>query len=158
MSFENEWEQHKQNGGSPGIQLNQATTPDLGPGGGRRMDGSGWLVVKDEELGKIGHAAFSLYQGLKKDADIENAGDKAAITRAAAHLSAHSFLLGKALGRTAEVWGSQLKTVLQGCAHISNHLDYSKSSQKVEDRKIGAQILGKDGTALPPSKISRLLD
>ena len=155
MSFEHEWAQHKANAASSSdttsTRLNQATTPDASPTGG-----TGWLVVKDDDLGKVGHAAFRLHGGLKKHADVEGTGTTASdgrssSARAATHLTSHSFLLGKALSRTAEIWNSQLKTVLQGCAHISNHLDYSKSSHRKEDEKIG-------GDLMKPSKISRLLD
>ncbi|MBO8195247.1 hypothetical protein ITI46_26885, partial [Streptomyces oryzae] len=80
-----------------------------------------------------------------------------ATERAATHLKSHSFLLGAELARTAKFWTSQVNTVLQGCAHISNHLDFSKDYHGEEDRKIGAQILGKDGRELPPSQITKLL-
>nr|WSW42395.1 hypothetical protein OG296_04210 [Streptomyces sp. NBC_01001]WSW63163.1 hypothetical protein OG513_33875 [Streptomyces sp. NBC_00998] len=33
-----------------------------------------------------------------------------------------------------------MKTLLQACAHISNHLDYTKKSSKANDEWIGAQL------------------
>ncbi|MFE0876723.1 hypothetical protein ACFW4X_17960 [Streptomyces smyrnaeus] len=163
MSFEQEWNDLKSGSGgteSTAMRLNQATTPDTGPGGGSRLDGSGWLVVQRDDLGRVGHAAYNLWRKLRKSADLgggEDGNGSGATGRAATQLKAHSFLLGEELARTAKFWTSQVNTVLQGCAHISNHLDFSKDHHGEEDRKIGAQILGKDGTELTPSQISRLL-
>ncbi|OEU97397.1 MULTISPECIES: hypothetical protein [Streptomyces] len=163
MSFEQEWSALKSGPDatdSTAMQLDQATSPDTGPGGGSRMDGSGWLLLERDDLGRVGHAAYTLWRKLRTSADLSGStGGKGAgaTERAASQLTAHSFLLGTELARTAKFWTSQVDTVLQGCAHISNHLDFSKEYQGEEDRKIGAQILGKDGRELPPSRISRLL-
>ncbi|MGP3989467.1 hypothetical protein [Streptomyces sp. 3N207] len=157
MSFEQEWNNLKSGAGgteSTALRLNQATTPDTGPGGGSRTDGSGWLIVERDDLGHVGHAAYNLWRKLRKSADLDggDGGKRSGATeRAAVHLKAHS-LLGAELARTAKFWTSQVNTVLQGCAHISNHLDFSKNYHGEEDRKIGAQILAKDGSELPPSQ------
>ncbi|WP_019549189.1 hypothetical protein [Streptomyces sulphureus] len=75
----------------------------------------------------MGHEAFVLHRQLRKDADVTGSfghGEKADTVRAASELTSHSFELGKALKKTNSLWTSKLRTVLQGCAHISNHLDY----------------------------------
>jgi hypothetical protein len=41
------------------------------------------------------------------------------------------------------------------CAHISNHLDYSKKRHANEDEAIAAAVRGRDGTAMPVSEISK---
>lgn len=109
----------------------------------------------------MGSAAYGLWNKLRTSADIDGAdgsGSGGDTQRAATHMKGHSFLVGDELGNAAKLWKSQVKTALQGCAHISNHLDYSKDTHRAEDRKIGAQVLGDDGNPLPPSRISRLLD
>ncbi|MFF8191086.1 hypothetical protein ACF05L_09450 [Streptomyces bobili] len=40
------------------------------------------------------------------------------------------------------------------CAHISNHLDYSKKLHANDDAAIAAALRGRDGTAMPVSEIS----
>ncbi|MGW5018108.1 MULTISPECIES: hypothetical protein [Streptomyces] len=154
MSFEQEWKELKQHAGSHDastrMRLNQTTTPDA--------DGTGWLVVKREDVGEVGHAAYKLWNKLRTSADIDgDKGEQGATDSAAKQLKAHSFMLGDELDRAASYWRSQVKTVLQGCAHISNHLDFSKDYHHREDRKIGTQMAAKDGEPLTPSKISKLL-
>ncbi|MFE3602512.1 hypothetical protein ACFXP3_38690 [Streptomyces sp. NPDC059096] len=39
-----------------------------------------------------------------------------------------------------KTWETQVKTLLQACAHISNHLDYTKKSNKAHDEWIDAQL------------------
>ncbi|MET9426561.1 hypothetical protein [Streptomyces sp. NPDC003036] len=58
-------------------------------------------------------------------------------------------------------WETQVKSLLQACAHISNHLDYTRASRKADDEWIGAQmrivgpvVPGDDG-AVPASQISK---
>lgn len=70
-------------------------------------------------------------------------------------MQSHGFTSGGALKTTVDVWTSQLKTVLQACAHISDHLDFSKKLHAEDDAKIGAVLLSGDGSALPVSEISK---
>lgn len=165
MSFAAEWAQHKQQAEdqSVGTQLNGrpanngASGADSGGGG----EESG-LVVAQDDLGAIGSDAFTLHRKLKKSGDIAgahaNSRGTGASMRAAQSLSSHAFLLGNALSKTVEVWETQLKTVLQGCAHISNHLDYTKKSHHSEDVKINAELQRRDGSAVSASRIYRYLD
>ncbi|MFJ3722845.1 hypothetical protein ACIPYQ_09780 [Streptomyces sp. NPDC090045] len=39
------------------------------------------------------------------------------------------FALGAALSTVADKWHDQLGTLLDACAHISNHLDYTQNAQ-----------------------------
>ncbi len=146
-----EWERAKaaaSEGQASRMQLNQT-----GPGGAGDLD----LVVYQDDLGAVGHEAFVLHGELKKRADIAGAGvDKngsGSTMRAAAELKSHDLGLGPELESTVEVWTSQVKHVLQACAHISNHLDYSKKRHVEEDAKIVAEIRGRTG-ALPVSALN----
>lgn len=120
------------------MQLNQA-----GPGAADDAD----LVVHQDDLGAVGHEAFILHGELKKKADIAGTGvDKngsGSTMQAAAVLKSHNLGLGSELESTVEIWTSQVKHVLQACAHISNHLDYSKKLHAQEDARIATEIGGR---------------
>ncbi|WP_431044597.1 hypothetical protein ACQUSR_23575 [Streptomyces sp. P1-3] len=114
------------------------------------------LIVRQDDLGRIGHAAFMLHGRLKKAGDItRGAEDEGATAKAAAALTSHNFAMGAALTTTATVWGDQLRTLLQACAHVSNHLDYTKRSHAAEDAKIAASLGHRDGSAVSVSEISK---
>ncbi|MGW0706406.1 hypothetical protein ACWD4G_10670 [Streptomyces sp. NPDC002643] len=129
-------------------QLNQA-----GPGGAGDAD----LVVHQDDLGAVGHEAFVLHGELKKKADIAGMGadqnGSGSTMQAAAVLKSHNLGLGSELESTVEIWTSQVKHVLQACAHISNHLDYSKKLHAQEDVGIAAEISGRTGP-LPVSALN----
>ncbi|MFF8970586.1 hypothetical protein [Streptomyces sp. NPDC014995] len=135
------------------MRLNQLPV-DRGPAS---VDGD--LVVNQDDLGAVGHDAYILYEDLQAGADIAGAGANkdgvGSSNQAAAALKSHGFASGGALETTVEIWTSQLKTVLQACAHISDHLDFTKKLHAQEDAKIGTVLLGSDGAALPVSQISK---
>ncbi|MFJ6844113.1 hypothetical protein ACIQRE_15735 [Streptomyces griseoluteus] len=107
------------------------------------------LVVHQDDLGGVGHEAFVLHGELKKKADIAGAGidngGSGSTMQAAVALKSHHFTLGAELETTVELWTSQVKHVLQACAHISNHLDYTKKRHTAEDAKIVADLRGRSG-------------
>lgn len=147
-----EWERAKataSRGRAARMQLNQA-----GSGGAGDSD----LMVYQDDLGAVGHEAFILHGELKKKADIAGAGvDKngsGSTMRAAAELKSHNLGLGSELESTVEIWTSQVKHVLQACAHISNHLNYSRKLHTREDARIAAEIRGRTG----PLPVSVLKD
>lgn len=154
MAWE-EWEQVKaavRERDATGMRLNQAPA---GSGGG---GGDGDLVVHQDDLGAVGHEAFVLHGELKKKADIAGTGaDKSgsgSTMQAAAALKSHHLGLGAELETTVEVWTSQVKHVLQACAHISNHLDFSKKLHARDDALIAAEVRGRTG----PVPVSALND
>lgn len=116
------------------------------------------LVVHQDDLGAVGHEAFRLHDRLRHKADIAGAGadenGSGSTMQAAAALKKAHFAMGGALETTVEIWTSQVKAVLQACAHISNHLDYSKKRHAADDDKIAADIRGKDGSALSVSSLN----
>ncbi|WP_030671853.1 hypothetical protein [Streptomyces cellulosae] len=149
-----EWEQLKAEAAQRGptqMRLNQLPAE----GGG---SGDGDLVVNQNDLGAVGHDAFVLYEDLRKEADIagaspnkEGAGSTA---QAAASLKSHNFAMGGALEKTVEIWTSQVKSVLQACAHISNHLDYTKKLHASDDAEIAA-VVSRAGEAVSVSELNR---
>ncbi|MGP3988618.1 hypothetical protein [Streptomyces sp. 3N207] len=157
MTFEREWTQLKagQEPQETRMQLNHALPAD-GAGGGA-ASGEPVLVVHQDDLGAVGHEAFKLHGALRKKADIANAGrgkgDMCSTASAAKELSSHHLLTGDELDNTLAMWGSQVKTVLQMCAHISNHLDYSKKAHENNDIEIAASMRHRDGTPMSPSEI-----
>ncbi|MFJ8208742.1 hypothetical protein [Streptomyces sp. NPDC096033] len=108
------------------------------------------LVVKQDDLGAVGHDAFMIHGELGKKADIAATG---ATARAAAECSARNLTMGPELSATLSTWDSQVRTVLQMYAHISNHLDYSREAHARDDEAIAASMRHRDGTALSVSEI-----
>ncbi|WP_405790607.1 hypothetical protein OG753_28165 [Streptomyces sp. NBC_00029] len=133
MTFDEEWAAAKQS---------TATT------GGSSYD----LVVTQDDLGAVGHEAFVIHRELRKKSDIAGTG---ASGRAAAECSARNLAMGSELSVTLSTWDSQVKTVLQMYAHISNHLDYSKKSHANNDEAIAASMRHRDGSAMSASEIQR---
>ncbi|CAM5655262.1 hypothetical protein SAVIM338S_06630 [Streptomyces avidinii] len=125
-----------------------------GPGGGGQAD----LVVNQDDLGGVGHDAFVLHSRLQKGADIAGAGadteGAGSTMQAGAALKGSNFALGGELETTVSVWTSQVKGVLQACAHISNHLDYSKKAHAEDDAAIAASLRNRDGSAVPVSRLT----
>ncbi|HZF90650.1 hypothetical protein [Streptomyces sp.] len=151
-----EWEQLKAQAAdnrSTHMQLNEAPAQGPGPGGGPD------LVVQQDDLGAVGHAAFVLHSDLVKKVDIAGAGmnsDHAGSThQAASELSRSNFTMGDELMTTLTIWESQVKAVRQACAHISNHLDFSKKLHSNDDAEIAAVITGRDGSAMPASELDK---
>ncbi|WP_411074495.1 hypothetical protein [Streptomyces sp. cmx-4-7] len=124
------------------------------PGGNRQAD----LVVNQDDLGAVGHQAFMLHSKLQKEADIVGVGADTegvgSTMQAAAALKGSGFALGSELETTVSVWASQVKSVLQACAHISNHLDYSKKTHAENDAAIAASLRNRDGSAVPVSRLT----
>ncbi|MEU8523251.1 hypothetical protein [Streptomyces sp. NPDC048577] len=125
-----------------------------GPGGGGQAD----LVVNQDDLGGVGHEAFVLHSQLHRAADIAGAGaakeGAGSTMQAASALKGSGFALGDELQTTVSIWTSQVKSVLQACAHISNHLDYSKKAHAEEDAAIAASLRNRDGSAVPVSRLT----
>ncbi len=99
-----------------------------------------------------------LHSKLQKEADIVGVGADTegvgSTMQAAAALKGSGFALGSELETTVSVWASQVKSVLQACAHISNHLDYSKKTHAENDAAIAASLRNRDGSAVPVSRLT----
>ncbi|MEV6749716.1 MULTISPECIES: hypothetical protein [unclassified Streptomyces] len=117
-----EWEQLKTAAAekkSAAMQLNRV--PD--ESGGSPAPG-GDLKVNQQDLAAVGDAAFKLFDNLGK-----YGRDAWSISQTAAKdLSTQGFALGGALDHVQARWEEQLKTLLDACAHISNHMDFTKGA------------------------------
>ncbi|MEV4940108.1 hypothetical protein [Streptomyces zaomyceticus] len=132
MSFEQEWASVRSTS-TAGVstRLNQVA-PEPGGGGGGNAD----LSVDQDKLGAIGGAAYALHGRLAKDGNHARTNT----TDAATSLSSHGFATGSAMSTVQETWSSQLNTLLDACANISNHLDYSAASHAREEADIQAAL------------------
>ncbi|WP_370413035.1 hypothetical protein [Streptomyces fradiae] len=135
MSFDEEWAAARSAAaGRVGMRLNRTgTAPDSGGGGG---GGGADLGFRQDHLGAIGHAAHELHGRLAKDGHHARTDT----TDAATGLSHNGFRTGRALATVQETWASQLGTLLDACAHISNHLDYSAAAHAKDDEDIRTAI------------------
>ncbi|MER0245336.1 hypothetical protein AAHZ94_25805 [Streptomyces sp. HSW2009] len=153
MSFQEEWGRIRRAAEADArTRLNSAGSGSSGGSADR-------LVVYQEDLGQVGHEAFLLHGRLKKAGDVTRGatGDGSTATVARV-LASHNFTMGDALTTTAAIWEDQVKTLLQACAHISNHLDYSKKSHTHEDQKIAATMSHRDGRAVSTSEIAKFYE
>ncbi|MET9350416.1 hypothetical protein [Streptomyces termitum] len=141
MSFENEWAAARNAAvDSTRTQLNQAPTDP----GVRGPDAD--LSVRQDHLGAIGHAAYELHGRLVKDGNHARTDSM----EAASLMYGHQFRTGMELMNVNSTWLEQIRTLLDACAHISNHLDYSVASHAKDDAEIS--------TSLAVSRISEYFD
>lgn len=130
MSFEEEWASARSASTSGvSMRLNQVA-PESGG------SGNADLSVDQDKLGAIGSAAYALHGRLAKDGKHAEASTGEAATQ----LSGHGFLTGSAMSTVQRTWSSQLSTLLDACANISNHLDYSAASHAKEEQDIKAAL------------------
>ncbi|MFD8013100.1 hypothetical protein [Streptomyces sp. NPDC058955] len=130
----NEWEQLKTDTAqrqATGMRLNGLD------GNAGTTAGSGDLVVNRDDLGAIGHEAYLLYGRLSRDGDHA----RPATFDASIALTNGNFTSGSELLKVHDRWNSQLRTLLDACARISNHLDYTKSTHAKDDADIGGDLL-----------------
>ncbi|MBQ1108044.1 hypothetical protein ACFW84_26890 [Streptomyces anulatus] len=129
MTFEKEWAELRAAAAERGaMQINSAPAQ----GGG----GSADLVVNRDDLGAIGNDAYELRTKLSKDGDHA----RPATFDAAIALTNGNFASGSAVLKVHDFWQTHLKTLLDSCAHISNHLDYTKALHAKDDVKIGGDL------------------
>ncbi|MEU3413610.1 hypothetical protein ABZ760_20480 [Streptomyces sp. NPDC006658] len=149
-----EWEDLKRQAATHG----SARTRLDGPAGGG--DGGGHdLLVNQDDLGAVGHEARGLHDALRKQADIDGMGSDehgaGTTMRAANELKSHGFATGPALSNSVRAWTSQVNSLLQACATISNHLNYSRKTHSHDDAVIAASLKQADGSAAPVSALSK---
>ncbi|GAB3950863.1 hypothetical protein [Streptomyces sparsus] len=126
MSFDEEWAGHKA-AADDAARSRLNGVPDETAGGPRQGD----LKVSQKDLAAIGDQAFKLYQRLDTDGDHAKEA-----TYAAGQQLRNDFALGGALNHLAEKWNVQVGTLLGACAHISNHLDYTKKAHAGDEHYI----------------------
>nr|WP_282697497.1 hypothetical protein [Streptomyces sp. CC208A] len=132
MSFEEEWGELKRAAAErqSHMRLNQL------PAAGGGAVGTANLSVNQDNLGAIGNAAYALHGRLIKD------GNHARTTteEAATAMSSSSFRTGAAMTTVQKTWNSQLRTLLDACAHISNHLDYSVAQHAKDEEDVKTSL------------------
>ncbi|MFF1256536.1 MULTISPECIES: hypothetical protein [unclassified Streptomyces] len=144
-----EWEQLKVKAAekqSAKLQLNSG-----GPGGGRSEDGD--LVVHDDELGKLGNMAHDLRERLRVDGDYA----RPSIFDASIDLFNDGLDMGSGLLELHDAWNTQLATLKEACAHISNHLDFTRAQHAKDDVHIQMGMRDATGHLMTPSRIQDYL-
>ena len=127
MSFDEEWRRLKAETAAqqnPGMRLNQS--------GGNDAD----LSVPEADLGLVGKNAYELYHRLANDGDHA----RASTFEAAIALTNDNFRTGPALTTVHDTWRSQLKTLLDACANISNHLDSTVAAHRKDEADIAVSM------------------
>ncbi len=128
-----EWDQLKAKAAdrhSTRMQLNQYPA-DQG-GGGTQGD----LVVGHKDLEEVGKAAHELFDHFTTYSGHARAASEAA----AGGLKGEGFALGGALEHVTQRWSEQTKTLLDACAHISNHLRYTRNQHDADDSYIAGAV------------------
>ncbi|MFI6468189.1 hypothetical protein [Streptomyces sp. NPDC050538] len=132
-----EWEQLKSEAAqkqSAHMQLNQLAPS--GGGGGRGKNAWGDLTVSQKDLAAVGSAAQSLFDDFGQYSDYA----RVASMTAAGGLKDEGFALGGALDHVAERWGDQVQSLLDACAHISNHLRFTKNQHAADESYIAGTL------------------
>lgn len=129
-----EWEQLKAEAAqkqSTHMQLNQ-----LPADGGSSAPPQGDLQVSQKDLAAIGDAAYKLYNDFGKYSDHARLSSMSA----AGGLKTEGFAIGGALDHVAEHWVDQCQDLQDACAHISNHLDYTKNAHAGDEVYIAGTL------------------
>ncbi|MFF8973216.1 hypothetical protein [Streptomyces sp. NPDC014995] len=131
MAWE-EWEQLKTQAAEQPtrMQLNQYPVDQGGDGT------QGDLVAGQKDLQAVGKAAHDLFE----DFTIYSGHARVASTAAAGGLKGEGFALGAALEHVTERWSEQTKTLLDACAHISNHLRFTRNQHAADDSYIAGAV------------------
>ncbi|GHE74048.1 hypothetical protein GCM10018785_47770 [Streptomyces longispororuber] len=128
-----EWEQLKARateGRSAHMRLNQADTDAGAPGAAPGSYGE--LKVHNDDLSKVGERAFQLYDRLWNKARVAIPSSD----RAAGDLTSQGFALGGGLQHVANRWEEQLRSLMDACAHISNHMRVTKKLHQGDEHFI----------------------
>ncbi|MER7102896.1 hypothetical protein ABT383_25200 [Streptomyces humidus] len=135
MTFEQEWAELRAAAAErTAMRIN--SVPADGGGGGGSGGGGNDLVVRRDDLGAIGNDAYDLLGRLTKDGDIA----RSSTFDAATALTNGNFVSGAAVLKVHDFWQTHLKTLLDACAQISNHLDYSKAQHAKDEAKIEGDL------------------
>jgi hypothetical protein len=81
------------------------------------------LVVRDDELGRLGNMAHDL----RRELATADRHARTATSQAAADLSAGGFGLGDALSELHDAWETKLNTVRDVYGRVSDHLDHTRA-------------------------------
>ncbi|MFF2719968.1 hypothetical protein [Streptomyces sp. NPDC058011] len=138
MTFDEEWAELRTAAAERGAMRINGVPAEGG--------GAADLVVNRDDLGAIGNDAYDLRTRLSKEGDHA----RPATFDAAIALTNGNFTSGAAVLKVHDRWQTQLKTLLDSCAHISDHLDYTKAQHAKDEVKIV-------GDLTPISKLTEYL-
>ncbi|MFC9647590.1 hypothetical protein [Streptomyces sp. NPDC056937] len=88
---------------------------------------TGDLEVTQKDLAAIGDEAFKLYNRLWEEARVTSTDT------AATDLKNQGFELGGALSHVAVRWDRQLNSLMDACALISNHMDFTDKAHQGDE-------------------------
>lgn len=94
------------------------------------------LTVHQDDLGAVGHDAFVLHGQLARKGDHARPATHAA----AVALTGANFSSGAQLMTVQDRWRTQLRTLTDACAQISNHLDFSARTHRQNDADITGRL------------------
>ncbi|MFJ6946091.1 hypothetical protein ACISU4_15820 [Streptomyces wuyuanensis] len=114
------------------MQINGLPPEDRPTAGSRQGD----LAADQTDLAAIGDKAFTLYNRLWKEARVAIP----ATDKTAGNLTTQGYDLGSALQHVSNRWDRQLKSLMDACAHISNHMDFTKNAHKGDEIYIERQL------------------
>ncbi|MFF8953255.1 hypothetical protein ACF09I_31280 [Streptomyces sp. NPDC014940] len=132
MTFDREWAELRTAAAERSAMQIDSIPADGDGGGGGGND----LVVNRDDLGAIGNDAYDLLGRLGKVGDIA----RASTFDAATALTNGNFVSGSAVLKVHDFWQTNLKTLLDACAQISNHLDYSKAQHAKDEAKVEGDL------------------
>jgi hypothetical protein len=128
-----EWEQLKADAAarrSVGMQLNHVDGEPPMP------SETGDLKVKNDDLSNIGTKAHTLYNQLWDKARVAVPSSDTA----AGDLSGQGFALGGGLKHVSNRWDEQLKSLMDACAQISNHMQTTKKVHAGDEHYIQREM------------------
>ncbi|MEU7428529.1 hypothetical protein [Streptomyces sp. NPDC040750] len=122
-------------------QSTQMRLNHVDPGGGTygpyvTPSETGDLKVGHKDLEKIGGAAHRLYDQLWDKARVATPSSDSA----AGDLSKQGFALGAGLQHASNRWEEQLKSLMDACAQISNHMQTTKKVHANDENYIQRQM------------------
>ncbi|MFE1881587.1 hypothetical protein [Streptomyces diastatochromogenes] len=89
-----------------------------------------------KDLEAVGKAAHDLFN----DFTTYSGHARVASEAAAGGLKGEGFALGDALDHVTQRWNEQTKTLLDACAHISNHLRATQNQRAADDSYIAGTV------------------
>jgi len=134
-----EWEQLKADAlapqGGAHMQLNRVPV-EPGEGSAALPSETGDLKVSQQDLANIGSHAHTLYNDLWGKGRLSTTR----VDKAASDLTTQGFSLGAGLQHVSNKWDAQLNSLLDACAHISNHMQFTKKLHEGDDSYIQRQM------------------
>ncbi|MGW0734191.1 hypothetical protein [Streptomyces sp. NPDC002851] len=116
-----EWEQLKAE-----ASRNQSAHMQINGGHPSTGNKGGDLKANQKELAAVGDSAYKLFDTLGRyGRDAWSSSQTAA-----KDLTSQGFALGGAIRHVQARWEKQLQSLLDACAHISNHMDFTKKAHR----------------------------